>query len=161
MEVLEILQHLEDMMEQSSKSLFSNKVSVDKEIALSYIRDIRVGLPDDFKQAEWISNERQRIIDEAMEDAKQIIKDAENKAEEMVQEHIITQKAEEKAKEILKQAVSDGNDVRNGSISYAQEILEKLGLDIERVNARISANYEELEKLKFREEQEDLKESVE
>lgn len=98
MEVLEILQHLEDMMEQSSKSLFSSKVSIDKEIALSYIRDIRVGLPEDFKQAEWISNERQRIIDEAMEEARQIIKDAENKAEELVQEHIITQKAEEKAK---------------------------------------------------------------
>ena len=151
MEVLEILQHLEDMMEQSSKSLFSSKVSIDKEIALSYIRDIRVGLPEDFKQAEWISNERQRIIDEAMEEARQIIKDAENKAEELVQEHIITQKAEEKA-------VSDGNDVRNGAISYAQDILEKLGLDIERVNARISANYEELEKLKFREENNPLEE---
>ena len=158
MEVLEILQHLEDMMEQSSKSLFSSKVSIDKEIALSYIRDIRVGLPEDFKQAEWISNERQRIIDEAMEEAKQIIKDAENKAEELVQEHIITQKAEEKAKETLQKAVSDGNDVRNGVISYAQDILEKLGLDIERVNARISANYEELEKLKFREENNPLEE---
>lgn len=152
MEVFEILQHLEDMMEQSSKSLFSNKISIDKEIALSYIRDIRLGLPEDFKQAEWISNERQRIIDEAMEEAKQIIKDAEHKAEELVQQHIITQKAEEKAKETLQKAVSDGNDVRNGAISYAQEILEKLGLDIERVNARISANYEELEKLKYREE---------
>lgn len=50
MEVLEILQHLEDMMEQSFKSLFSNKISVDKEIALSYIRDIRVGLPDDLSK---------------------------------------------------------------------------------------------------------------
>ena len=158
MEVLEILQHLEDMMEQSSKSLFSSKVSIDKEIALSYIRDIRVGLPEAFKQAEWISNERQRIIDEAMEEARQIIKDAENKAEELVQEHIITQKAEEKAKETLQKAVSDGNDVRNGAISYAQDILEKLGLDIERVNARISANYEELEKLKFREENNPLEE---
>ena len=158
MEVLEILQHLEDMMEQSSKSLFSSKVSIDKEIALSYIRDIRVGLPEDFKQAEWISNERQRIIDEAMEEARQIIKDAENKAEELVQEHIITQKAEEKAKETLQKAVSDGNDVRNGAISYGQDILEKLGLDIERVNARISANYEELEKLKFREENNPLEE---
>ena len=158
MEVLEILQHLEDMMEQSSKSLFSSKVSIDKEIALSYIRDIRVGLPEDFKQAEWISNERQRIIDEAMEEARQIIKDAENKAEELVQEHIITQKAEEKAKETLQKAVSDGNYVRNGAISYAQDILEKLGLDIERVNARISANYEELEKLKFREENNPLEE---
>lgn len=46
----------------------------------------------------------------------------------MVQEHIITQKAEEKAKEILKQAVSDGNDIRNGSISYAQENNGKIGL---------------------------------
>lgn len=152
MEVLEILQHLEDMIEQSSKTLFSNKVSIDKEIALACIRDIRRGLPEDFKQAEWISNERQRIIDEAMEEAKQIVNDAERKAEEMVQEHIITQKAREKAKETLQQAVSDGHDVRNGAISYAQEILEKLGLDIERVNARISANYEELEKLKYREE---------
>ena len=93
-----------------------------------------------------------------MEEARQIIKDAENKAEELVQEHIITQKAEEKAKETLQKAVSDGNDVRNGAISYAQDILEKLGLDIERVNARISANYEELEKLKFREENNPLEE---
>ncbi len=152
MEVLDILKELEDLIEESSKTLFSNKVSIDKDMALSYIRDIRIGLPDDLKQAEWISQERQRIIDEAMEEANTIIKEANEKAEEMIQEHVITQKAEERAKEIVSKAISDGNELRNGSISYAQDILEKLGADMERVNARISANYEELEKLKFKEE---------
>lgn len=150
MEVLTILNELQEMVLEAPKTLFGNKVSIDREAVLSYISDIRLGLPDDVKQAEWINQERQRIIDEAMAEADKIIENAKKEADEMVKEHPITKKAEQKAKQIIEDAVADGNEVRNGSISYAQEILEKLGTDMERVNSRISANYEELEKLKIK-----------
>ncbi|MDO4793902.1 ATPase [Filifactor villosus] len=152
MEVLKILDELQSMLEEGTKTLFGNKVSIDRELALSYISDMRLGLPEDFKQAEWINKERQKFIDDAQEEAEQIRAQAREEAEEMIMEHVIVKKAEQRAKEIIERAIADGNELRNGSISYAQDILEKLGMDMERVNARISANYEELEKLKIKSE---------
>ena len=83
MEVLSILNELEEMIE-GSRSVFGNKASIDKNRAIELITDIRIGLPDDFKQAEWISQERQRIIYDAQEEAEKIISDANLIEEEII-----------------------------------------------------------------------------
>lgn len=51
MEVLSILNELEEMIEGSKRSVFGNKANIDKNRAIELITDIRIGLPDDFKQA--------------------------------------------------------------------------------------------------------------
>ena len=69
MEVLNLLELLEDIIEEGSKLPFGNKVMIDKSKALEILRDVRISLPDEVKQAEWINTERQRIIDDAKEEA--------------------------------------------------------------------------------------------
>jgi len=65
---------------------------VDKEEILEIIKEIRLKLPDDIKQAKWIKEERQRILLEAQKEANNIIKDAENKIASLIDEHEITKK---------------------------------------------------------------------
>lgn len=146
MEVLNMLNEIEEMIE-SSKSLFGNKASIDKGRALELITDIRINLPDDFKQAEWISQERQRIIYDAEDEAKEIIAKATLEAEKMVEEDSITQKAYEKAKRIIKQAEADATELRNGAIYYSQHIMEKIASDMEDISNRVMGNHKELEEM--------------
>lgn len=92
MEILSILESLEDLVEKSVSVPFSGKCMIDKEEILEIIKEIRLKLPDDIKQAKWVKEERQRILLEAQKEANEIIKDAENQISSLVDEHEITKK---------------------------------------------------------------------
>ena len=143
MEVLSILNELEEMIE-GSRSVFGNKASIDKNRAIELITDIRIGLPDDFKQAEWISQERQRIIYDAQEEAEKIISDAKHRAEEIIEQDNITQAAYRKAADIVAEAEYDAKELRNGAVRYSQEILKKVSKDMKALTEKVLTNHKEL-----------------
>lgn len=157
MEVLNMLNEIEEMIE-NSKSLFGNKASIDKGRALELITDIRIGLPDDFKQAEWISQERQRIIYDAEDEAKTIIEKATLEAEQMVEADNITQSAYKKAKEIVQRAEEDATELRNGAIYYSQDIMKKIAKDMTSIAERVMLNYDELDQMVIKSEEEESEE---
>ena len=69
MEIFTLLETLEDLLERSRNLPFSSKSVVDKEEILDLIKEIRLKLPDELKQAKWIKEERQRILAEAQKEA--------------------------------------------------------------------------------------------
>ena len=76
MEIFTLLEALEDMLDKSRGIPFSTKCIVSKEEILDIIKEIRIKLPDELKQAKWIKEERQRILVEAQNEADEIIKEA-------------------------------------------------------------------------------------
>ena len=104
MEILSILESLENIVEKSVSVPFSGKCMIDKEEILEIIKEIRLKLPDDIKQAKWVKEERQRILLEAQKEANEIIKDAENQISSLVDEHEITKKAYEQSNDIVSNA---------------------------------------------------------
>lgn len=153
MEVLSILNELEELIE-SSRSVFGNKASIDKGKAMELITDIRIGLPDDFKQAEWISQERQRIIYDAQEEATKIIEEANKKADEMVEEDSITQAAYNKADQIIAEAEFDAKELRNGAVKYSQDILKKVSRDMKGLTEKVMTTHKELGEMLIADEEE-------
>jgi len=126
MEILAILETLEDLIEKAPSVPFSGKCLVDREEVLEIIKEMRLKLPDDIKQAKWVKDERQRILLEAQKEANNIIKDAENKIASLVDEHEITKKAYEQANEIISNAQKNARDIRLGTREYADSILNKV-----------------------------------
>ena len=126
MEILSILETLEDLIEKSVNVPVLGKCLVDKEEVLEIIKEIRLKLPDDIKQAKWVKEERQRILLEAQKEANNIIKEAENKIASLVDEHEITKRAYEQANEIVANAQKNARDIRLGTREYADSILNKV-----------------------------------
>ena len=77
MEIFTLLETLEDILERSRNIPFSSKGIVDKEEMLEIIKEVRLKLPDELKQAKWVKEERQRIMEEAKKEADNIVKEAE------------------------------------------------------------------------------------
>ena len=144
MEILDILEQLEDTIEKSMDIPLTGKCLVDKEDVLEIIKDTRLKLPDDIKQAKWVKEERQRILLEAQKEANNIIKDAENKIASLVDEHEITKKAYEQANEIVSNAQKNAREIRLGTREYADSILNKVEDIMKDALEVISANREEL-----------------
>ena len=65
MEIFTLLETLEDILEKSKNVPFTDKCIVEKNEILDIIKEIRLNLPDELKQAKWIKEERERIIAEA------------------------------------------------------------------------------------------------
>jgi vacuolar-type H+-ATPase subunit H len=126
MEILTVLETLEDLIERSSGVPFSGKCLVDREEVLEIIKEMRLKLPDDIKQAKWVKEERQRILLEAQKEANNILKDAENKIASLVDEHEITKKAYEQANEIVGSAQKNAREIRLGAREYADSVLNKV-----------------------------------
>ena len=54
MEIFTLLETLEEILEQSKKIPFTDKAVLDKEAILEIIKEIRLKLPDELKQAKWV-----------------------------------------------------------------------------------------------------------
>lgn len=144
MEALKLLEHLEDMIEESSKMPFGNKVIVDKTRALELIRDIRIGFPDEMKQANWINKEKQKILDAATLESEKMIQECEEYIKQRVSDSEITKKANENAAEIIRRAEEKSRELKNGAREYALDVLRKLDVDLEKLNSRLQKNMQEL-----------------
>ena len=126
MEIFTLLETLEDILERSRNVPFSSKGIVDKEEMLEIIKEIRLKLPDELKQAKWVKEERQRIMEEAQKEADNIVKEAENRIIAMIDEHEITRKEKEKKAEIIETANEMYREMCKGTKEYADEILAKV-----------------------------------
>lgn len=126
MEILSVLETLEDLVEKSIALPFSGRCLVDKEEILEIIKEVRLKLPDDIKQAKWVKEERQRILMEAQKEADAMLKEAENKLASMIDEHEITKKAYEQANEIIANAQKNAREIRLGTKDYADSVLNKV-----------------------------------
>jgi hypothetical protein len=144
MEILSILETLEDLVEKSVSVPFSGKCMIDKEEVLEIIKEIRLKIPDDIKQAKWVKEERQRILLEAQQEANNIVKDAESKISALVDEHEITKKAYEQANEIVATAQKNAKEIRMGTREYADGVLIKVEEILKEAYDVINTNRQEL-----------------
>ena len=126
MEIFTLLETLEDIMERSRSLPFTDKGIVDKEEVLEIIKEIRLKLPDELKQAKWVKEERQRIISDAEQEAENMIKDAESKIVTLVDEHVITKQALAQKEEIIENANKVSKEISLGTRDYADAMLEKV-----------------------------------
>ena len=173
MEVILLLDALEDMLDKAPGIPLSGRSVINKEELQEIVKEIRLKLPDEIKQAQWIKEERQKILMEAKKEAEtmkkeceerllsikdersRIISDAERETENlknetdkkiqaMVDENEITKRANEQAKEIILAAKLDAKNIRLGSKSYADEILAELEKHTARILETVHNNREEL-----------------
>ena len=142
MEVLNSIEKAEDLIEKGW-NIFGAAI-VNKNEILEILKEIRVKLPDEIKQAKWIKEERQRILLEAQKEAEMIVKEAENRIVSMVDENEITRKAYDQANETIINAQKTAREIKQGSLEYADDVLAKLEENLKDVYLVLHKNREEL-----------------
>ena len=144
MEIFTLLETIEEMLEDSKKLPFTNKAIVDKEQVLDIIKEIRLKLPEELKQAKVIKEEHDRIIAKANEEAEERVKEAENRIISMIDEHEITKKAYEQKNKIIENANDMAREISNGTKAYADSILESVQVTLEDALKVIENNRKEV-----------------
>lgn len=144
MEILSLLETLEDIIENAVSVPFSGKCMVDRGEILELIQEIRLKLPDNIKQAKWVSKERSRILAEAQQEADNIVKNAESRIASLVNDHEIIKKAQEQAETIIGNAKKNAREIRLGTREYADNLLGRVEEMLEEMLKEIKEDRNEL-----------------
>lgn len=135
MKVLELLDEIEEIVDTSSGFPLTGKILVDAEEILEIVKEIRMELPDEIHQAQWIKDEKQRILEEAKREYESIVKDARMQSEALIENDDITIKAKLRADEIIRIAEGNVNELKMGTFDYIDSILYNFQDKMDQLNA--------------------------
>ncbi len=124
-------QHIEDIittlydMIQDAKSmpLAADRCILERDKALDLLDEIIAQLPAELKQSRTIVESRNELIGQARREAEVIIRQAQEKAERMVQEEAIYQEAKRQCQEMVLQTQNRMAELRRASNAYMDDAL--------------------------------------
>ena len=131
MDVIQLLEYLQEIVESSPKVPITGKSMVDKKEVLDTIDQIVNYLPDEFKKAQWVLSEKERILSEANKQYESVKKETIDMMKKQVENHDITREARVLAQEIITSAQRDAKAIRLGARDYADEILCQLEKELD------------------------------
>jgi vacuolar-type H+-ATPase subunit H len=148
MDIGELLGKLEEIVNEGLAVPFSDKVLVDREKVLQIVDSIRSILPEEIKQANWIKEERNRILIEAQKEAELMLKETEEHIKSLVEENEVTRRAYIQGEEIIENAKKNAREIRVGTKEYADNLLAELEEQLHQYIDLIKKNREEVKNLR-------------
>ena len=147
-------QHIEDMitvlydMIQDARSmpLASDKCILERDKMLDMLDEIIAQLPGELKQSRTIVNSRNELIGQARREAESIIRQAQDKAKQLVSQEAIYDEAKRQCQEMIAQTQAQVAGIRKASNDYMSESLRKTEeaiahalADVQDVHSRFNA----------------------
>lgn len=145
--IIDLLEYLQEMLDSSAKMPITGKVMVDKKEFKEVIDQVINYLPDQLKKAEWVMNEKDRILSEAQKEFEVARRESAQLMKDKVENHDLVKEAKIRANEIIALAQRDAKAIRVGSREYSNEILLELDKEVENKKIElITAMQESFEK---------------
>ena len=135
MKVLELLDELDEIIEVASSVPVVRKVMVDPNEVTEIVKEIRLELPDEIQQAQWIKNERERIIAEAKNQYESVIEDAQKQADALVENNDITVRSKMRADELMSVTEETAKQLKVSTYEYLDGILYNFQGKMEHLNS--------------------------
>ena len=124
--IIELFERLEDMVDEAAKVPFTDNVMINKTEILDAVMEMKLHFPNALKQAEWVVQERNKILTDANKEAQTKMQEAERYAKRLTDENEITKAAREQAERIMESARQTEREMKLGAIEYADNVLVNL-----------------------------------
>ena len=132
MDILQMIDRLEELLNESRPLPFTHNVIVDEDRMLDLIDQMRVSIPDEVKKAQQLLAQRDRLLAQAQEEANRTIAIAREKSDQLVEHNQVVQSAFSQAEQIKAQAESEAQVIHQEADNYALETLRNLEVEMER-----------------------------
>ena len=140
MNIESLVNELDDMIEEAwTLPLSGGKSVLDADKVKRIIEDIRLRFPKEIRQAKAVVADRNKIIEDAKNEAEKIIRSAEEKAKAIVNKSEVVKEAQAKADDIMSSAQKRSKEM----IKVANEYVDDL---MARTDEELSRNLSELKK---------------
>jgi len=132
MDILQMIDRLEELLNESRPLPFTHNVIVDEDRMLDLIDQMRVSIPEEVKKAQQLLAQRDRLLAQAQEESNRTISIAREKSDMLVERDQLVQTAYTQADQIKAQAEADGLVIRQEADMYVMDTLRNLEMEMER-----------------------------
>ena len=138
MDILQLIDRLEELFNQSKNIPLTRNVMVDEDRMLDIIDQMRIAIPEEVKKAQQLLGQRDRVLAQAQEEANRTLELARQKADQLVTKDMVAQEATRRAELILSQARADAENIRGDADDYVLDSLTQLQAELERISNQVS-----------------------
>ena len=122
----DIISALYDLIQDArAMPLASDKCIVERDKVLDMLDEIIAQLPVELKQARTIVESRNELIGQARREAETVIREAQEKADQMVKQEAIYQEAKRQCREMVAQTQNRMAELRKASNDYMDDALRR------------------------------------
>jgi F0F1-type ATP synthase membrane subunit b/b' len=132
MDILQLIDRLEELFNESKTIPLTRNVMVDEDRMLDIIDQMRIAIPEEVKKAQQLLGQRDRVLAQAQEEANRTLEIARQKAEQLVAKDMIVVEAQRRADQILAQARSEADGIRGDADDYVIDSLRQLEAELDR-----------------------------
>lgn len=119
MSIDEILDDMDELLDKAAGVPFaSHKSIIDGERLRELINDVRLNVPQEIKHAKMVEYDRDRILKEAEARAELIVRQAEERAKQLMSEEAIIREAKKYASELVSNAKAESEAIKNATDVY-------------------------------------------
>lgn len=123
---MQLIDRLEDVVAQGSRMPWLGKIMIDEDELLTLVDQLRMSMPQEFKHARRIVQDRQKIITDAQAEADKILAVARERAEYLMNEQGLVNEAKARSEEILRQSREHSRKSMQEVDQYALQMLTQL-----------------------------------
>lgn len=126
MNIEEILDEIDELLDNSTSVPFvQHKKIIDGERLRELVNDVRLNMNQELKEAKEIERESQRILSNAKASAEDIVRRAEDRAEQLVAHEAIVVEARKKAVDMITKAQNASKNIQqNAALAIAKMLNE-------------------------------------
>jgi cell division septum initiation protein DivIVA len=137
MDILQLIDRLEELFNESKSIPLTRNVMVDEDRMLDIIDQMRIAIPEEVKKAQQLLGQRDRVLAQAQEEANRTLELARQKAEQMVTKDMVAQEAARRAEQIIVQARNEAENIRADADDYAMNSLTQLQDELDRISNQV------------------------
>ncbi len=126
MDIQHLVDRLEDLIDEGRHMPFSRYTMVDEEVALEIIDQMRISIPDEIEKAARILAQRDRVLAQANEEAARILQQARTKGQEMIDQDVSVQAAQNRAANVVEEARQNADQIMADADTYVLQVLSRL-----------------------------------
>lgn len=125
MSIYRVIDKLETTVKDGLWLPFGQRV-IGLERALDLIEKLRASLPDEVGRAKQVTLEKDRLLNQAKEQADRIVEEASSTKNQLLDENELARQAQARADRILSEAEARAAEIRRGADEYADHLLAQL-----------------------------------
>ncbi|HSL30415.1 MAG TPA: hypothetical protein VK900_14545 [Anaerolineales bacterium] len=138
MDILQLIDRLEELFNESKAIPLTRNVMVDEDRMLDIIDQMRIAIPEEVKKAQQLLGQRDRVLAQAQEEANRTLELARQKAEQLVSKDMVAQEAQRRADQVLAQVHAQAEGIRADADDYVIDSLTQLQAELERITNQVN-----------------------
>src|SRR5512142_451568 len=138
MDILQLIDRLEELFNESKSVPFTKNVMVDEDRMLDIIDQMRIAIPEEVKKAQQLLGQRDRVLAQAQEEANRTLEIARQKADQLTSKEMVMQEAQRRADQVLAQARAEAENTRADADDYVLQSLTQLQEELERISNQVN-----------------------